>query len=143
VVESVKTILVVEDEPAVKRATVRVLKREGYRVLAASNGEEAVKLSRNHHGKIDLVLCDVIMPGMSGPQAVVHILKRRSDVRVLYMSGYTDEALDRHGVLGDGIPLVHKPFTPQDLISRVKETLVGKTPIPALWDGPRSPSKNH
>jgi hypothetical protein len=46
-------------------------------------------------------------------------------------------------VLGDGIPLVHKPFTPQDLISRVKETLVGKTPIPALWDGPRSPSKNH
>ena len=130
------SVLVVEDEPAVRRATVRVLKREGYWVVSAQNGEEALRVASQHKGEIDLLLTDVIMPGLSGPQAAEKILAERPGVKVLYMSGYTDEALDRYGVLDDGIPLLHKPFTPQSLMSAVKKVLGEKSVMSGTWEPP-------
>ncbi len=130
------TVLVVEDEPAVRRATVRVLKREGYYVLSAQNGEESLRVAEKHRGTIDLLLSDVIMPGLSGPQAAEKILQDRPDVKVLYMSGYTDEALDRYGVLDDGIPLLHKPFTPQSLMTAVKKIIGDGTAGEGTWEPP-------
>jgi PAS domain S-box-containing protein len=118
-----ETILVAEDEPAVRNLARRVLESHGYSVIAASGGEEALAMSRGFDGRIHLLLTDVIMPGMSGPQLADRIASEREDARVLFMSGYTDTAISHHGVLEPGIWYLQKPFSPVGLAEKVREVL--------------------
>ncbi len=117
------TILLVEDEYAVRALCSRVLQAAGYRVLEAADGAQAVELARSHAGPIDLVVTDVVMPGISGRQAADAITGMRPEVRVLYMSGYTDDDILRHGVLRGLVAYLPKPFTPDVLLARVREVL--------------------
>jgi len=118
-----ETILVVEDEGAVLRSTRRVLEQFGYVVLEARDGQEAVMVSRSHDGRIDLVLTDVVMPGPSGRETAEKVLAERPTSKVLYMSGYTDNAIVHHGVLEAGIQFIEKPFSPESLARKVREVL--------------------
>jgi PAS domain S-box-containing protein len=118
-----ETILLVEDEEAVRALTERILKASGYKVLAAKDAEQAVQLSQTYVGAIDLLLTDVIMPGTSGPQLAERLLAVRRQMRVLYMSGYTDTAIVESGVLQAETALLQKPFTPAQLIQTVREML--------------------
>ncbi|HEV8124480.1 MAG TPA: response regulator [Gemmatimonadales bacterium] len=118
-----ETILLVEDEVSVRRLARRVLLSKGYVVLEAANGQEALRLVSEHTGPLDLVLTDVVMPGMSGPEMAERLSREQPGLRVLYMSGYADEAIGRHGVLETGVQFLQKPFTPQDLAQRVREVL--------------------
>lgn len=117
------TILLVEDEYAVRALCSRVLQTAGYRVLEAADGVQAVELARSHAGPIDLVVTDVVMPGISGREAADAITAMRPAARVLYMSGYTDDDMLRHGVLRGLVAYLPKPFTPDVLLTRVREVL--------------------
>ncbi len=118
-----ETILVAEDEPAVRNLARRILEAQGYTVMSAADAEEALALSRAFQGSIHLLLTDVIMPGLSGPQLAHRIIQERSATRVLYMSGYTDAAIVHHGVLEPGIWYLQKPFSPVGLAEKVREVL--------------------
>ena len=118
-----ETILVAEDEPAVRNLARRILVSNGYAVITASGAEEALHVSRHHDGKIHLLLTDVVMPGMSGPQLAAALTTERNDARVLYMSGYTDTTIHHHGVLEPGIFYLQKPFSPSGLAEKVREVL--------------------
>jgi CheY-like chemotaxis protein len=100
-----------------------VLRRSGYHVLEAPGALAALELSRAHPGRIDLLLTDVVMPRMSGRELAERLGPLRPDLSVLYMSGYTDDAVIRHGVLGADTAFLQKPFTPAALVQRVRETL--------------------
>jgi len=117
-----ETILVVEDEEAVRRFACRVLRLNGYRVLEAANGGQAVLLSECHPGEIHLMLTDVIMPQMSGPQLASRLAGNRPLLKVLYMSGYTGDTT-MHGGLGSDVDLIQKPFHPAALTRKVRELL--------------------
>jgi two-component system, cell cycle sensor histidine kinase and response regulator CckA len=116
------TVLVVEDEAGVRHLARDVLRRCGYRVLEASDGSEALRLVEQE-GRIDLLLTDVVMPGMSGAELAEKFRVLRPEARVLYASGYADEALDIHGLPTQGVPYLQKPFEPDDLVRRVRELL--------------------
>ncbi|MCU0595307.1 MAG: transporter substrate-binding domain-containing protein [Desulfobacterota bacterium] len=118
-----ETILIVEDEPMVRNLAVKVLDRYGYHVLSAENGREALESSRGHGGPIHLMLTDVVMPGMSGRELVEMLREVRPEMKVLYMSGYTDDAIVCHGILEKGIAFIQKPFTPEDMARKVREVL--------------------
>jgi signal transduction histidine kinase len=119
-----ETILLVEDEDAVRAVTRQLLERNGYTVLEAPDGREALALvDKRPKPDIDLLLTDVIMPGMSGRELAEHIQSRCPKLRVLYMSGYTDDAVVRHGMLEPGLSYLEKPFRPATLLQKVKETL--------------------
>jgi signal transduction histidine kinase/CheY-like chemotaxis protein len=118
-----ETVLVVEDELAVLDLACRVLKSAGYSVLTAKSGLEALEIVRGHSGPIDLLLTDVVMPRMAGPELARRFRALRPGSRVLYMSGYTGEAVGRQGVLPEGVQLLEKPFTPDVLTARVRKTL--------------------
>jgi PAS domain S-box-containing protein len=120
-----ETILVVEDAPAVRAIIRQVLTRLGYQVLEAHDGESAIALSAKHQGSIDLLLTDVIMPRMGGRVLADQISKQRPGMRVLYVSGYTDDAIVRHGVLEPGVNYLEKPFTPDTLAKKVRGVLEG------------------
>ena len=111
-----ETILVVEDEPAVRRLTCRILTREGYKVLEAADGPRALDTWDAHPSEIDLLLTDVVMPGMSGKE-----LAERLGIEPVFMSGYTDDVMSRHGM--DGLRLVQKPFDAQTLLGAVRSAL--------------------
>jgi CheY-like chemotaxis protein len=118
-----ETILVVDDEPLLRDIIVEMLNPLGYKVLKASHGEEALLVSSKFSGKIDLLLTDVIMPGMNGKEladALVHI---RPETKVIFISGYTDDAIAHHGVLEEGIVLLQKPVTEKMLASKIREVL--------------------
>lgn len=117
------TIMVVEDEDIVRSLARRVLGDYGFDVLEASRGDEALALAELHTGAIDLLLTDVVMPEMNGPQLVQHMIKQRPAIRTIYMSGFTNSELLRHGVEGDDIAFLQKPFSPQGLIDQVNATL--------------------
>ena len=117
-----RTVLLVEDADALRELTKRLLERQGYTVLAAANAEEARQLFMSH-AAIDLLLTDVVMPGASGPDLVIQLLKERPTLKVIYMSGYTDEAIVHHGVLAPGIDFVAKPFTSETLGQKVRDVL--------------------
>jgi CheY-like chemotaxis protein len=119
------TILVVEDNPALSEIARRVLERRGYTVLSAGSPEQALEISRAHKGKIDLLLSDVVMPGQSGPALAGQLTADRPEMRVIHMSGYTDDALIRHGTLLGTTAFLQKPFTPDGLIRKVAEVLSG------------------
>jgi DNA-binding NtrC family response regulator len=100
-----------------------ILESKGYRVLEAEGAEEALHLCRLHAGKIDLMLTDVIMPGMSGRVLAERVAIVCPELPVLYMSGYTDDAIVRHGLLGDMLEFIQKPFTPEGLAMKVRIVL--------------------
>jgi CheY-like chemotaxis protein len=118
-----ETILVAEDEDGVRSLTREVLEKYGYTVLEAANGEEALKVAEQHEGQLDLLLSDVVMPRMGGPELAQALLAKRPSVKVLYMSGYTDHPMVRRGVVNAGVAFLQKPFTPTVLVSRVREVL--------------------
>jgi CheY-like chemotaxis protein len=118
-----ETILIVEDEASVRVVVRQVLERLGYTVLDASDGGLALELAARHHGKIHLLMTDVVMPVLGGRQLTEQLTKLRPETKVLYTSGYTDDAVVRHGVLEAGIPFLQKPFTPDGLARAVRDVL--------------------
>jgi two-component system cell cycle sensor histidine kinase/response regulator CckA len=119
-----ETILAVEDEIEVRKLVAEILKGQGYTVIEASDGEEAVKVSRENAGKkIHLLLTDVVMPGMSGRELAVTLGLQHPTMKILYMSGYTDNAIVHHGVLEEGVNYIQKPFTLDALARKVREVL--------------------
>ena len=118
-----ETVLLVEDAAGVRAVATQVLQRQGYRVLEASDGEDALHLAARHQGAIDLVLTDVVMPRVGGRELAERLLAVRPDTRVLYMSGYTDDSVVRHGILEGGVAYLQKPFSPEGLARRVREVL--------------------
>ncbi len=120
-----ETVLVVEDEEAVRALARRVLMARGYRVLTAASPDEALSLVGDGREKIDLLVTDVVMPGMGGPALAERLVEGRPDLRVLYISGYAEEAIQRHGTLPAGGELLEKPFTAEELTVRVRQVLSG------------------
>jgi two-component system cell cycle sensor histidine kinase/response regulator CckA len=120
-----ETILIIEDDEMVRKYTERVLKGSGYRVLIAANGDEAVRIAGEHEGPIHLMLTDVVMPGMSGQEIEERLRTLRPDIKVLYMSGYTDDAIVDNGVLDKDKMFLQKPFTIDALAGKVREVLGG------------------
>jgi CheY-like chemotaxis protein len=118
-----ETVLLVEDSEAVRAVARQVLERQGYTVLEAPRGDVALALAAAHDGPIHLLLTDVVMPGLSGRQVADQLTELRPDMQVLYASGYTDDAVVRHGVLEAGIAYLQKPFTTATLTRKVRETL--------------------
>ena len=118
-----ETILVVEDEEEVRRLAVRILERHGYRVLEASCVEDALVLCKDCREPIHMVLTDVVMPEMSGPQLAEQLLFLHPQLKVLYMSGYTDNAIVHYGMLKDGVSYIQKPFTIDGLARKMREVL--------------------
>ncbi len=125
-----ETILLVEDEDMVRNLAQTVLQRHGYTVLVARDGAEAVRTSQEHAGPIHLLLSDTVMPGMSGQETADRVATVRRETKVLYMSGYTDEAIVQHGVLAPGAAFIEKPFTPDGLVYKVHQVLNGKDEAP-------------
>ncbi|MEW6368600.1 MAG: GAF domain-containing protein [Acidobacteriota bacterium] len=120
---AVETILVVEDEPALRPVVREILEISGYQVLEAGSGEEAINLSSRYAGSIHLMLTDVVMPGMSGRELAERISAARPDMKVLYTSGHTDDAVIRHGVMEEGMHFLQKPFDLEGLARKVREVL--------------------
>jgi PAS domain S-box-containing protein len=118
-----ETILLAEDEDDVRALTREVLERQGYRVLEASDGLQALQRYEAEGDQIDLVLSDVVMPRMSGRELVDRVRAIRPDMRVLYISGYTEDAIVRHGVRDASTVLLGKPFAPADLLAKIREVL--------------------
>jgi CheY-like chemotaxis protein len=118
-----ETILVVEDEAGIRALVRKILRRQGYEVLEASNGEEALTICRDHPGKIGLLITDVIMPEVGGRELVDRFHALRSDAKVLYVSGYTDDAGIYSGKFPPGTAFLQKPFTLGALLDKVKEVL--------------------
>jgi CheY-like chemotaxis protein len=119
----VETILLVEDDDQVRAVVKSTLKQHGYRVLEARNAGEALLISERHDGPIDLLLSDVVMPQMSGPELAKRLAHTRPTMKVLCMSGYTDDSIVRHGVLEAHVAYLQKPITPVLLTTRVREVL--------------------
>ena len=130
--QGTETILLVEDEVGVRALARDVLTMRGYTVLEATNGSAALRIAAQAAGPIHLLLTDVVMPGLNGRETADRLKVSHPDMRVLYMSGYTDDAIVHHGVLGPGTALLPKPFTPPVLARKVREML----DAPAAPKGP-------
>ncbi|MBV9880486.1 MAG: response regulator [Gemmatirosa sp.] len=126
-----ETILLVEDEDAVRTIVRETLTRRGYRVLSAPDGPRAVEVARDHDGEIDLLLTDVVMPGMNGRELAERLTRQRPGLRVLFMSGYTEDEVLHRGVSADEMALLDKPFTPDALGAHVRAVLDAGRLIPA------------
>ncbi len=126
-----ETILLVEDEESVRRLARRILNGLGYRVLVADNAQEALRLLGQRSGPLDLLLTDVVMPGMSGPELAELVAAEQPGLKVIFMSGYTTESMEQHGVLESGRAFLQKPFTPQALSYLLRQVLTagGIAPI--------------
>jgi PAS domain S-box-containing protein len=118
-----ETILLAEDEDIVRDLVMKVLRAGGYKVLPARDGMEAIRIGDSHKGTIHLLVTDVVMPRMSGRELVGRILPARPQMKVMYMSGYTENAIVHHGVLEEGVEFIQKPFKTTDLVRRVREVL--------------------
>jgi two-component system cell cycle sensor histidine kinase/response regulator CckA len=118
-----ETILLVEDEAALREVVERMLRAMRYKVLKAASGSEALRIGQQYQSEIHLLLTDVVMPQMSGRQLAEQLIGQRPSMRVLYMSGYTDDAIVHHGVLDPGTEFISKPFTSADLARKVRDTL--------------------
>jgi two-component system cell cycle sensor histidine kinase/response regulator CckA len=121
--QGTETVLLVEDADALRKLARSFLVDHGFEVITASNGEEAVQVAMNHNGHIDLLLTDVVMPGMNGRVLADRLLSKRPGLKVVFISGYTDSFIAGHGVLEPGTHLLHKPFTEDALIRKIREVL--------------------
>jgi two-component system cell cycle sensor histidine kinase/response regulator CckA len=121
--EGVETILVVEDDELVRDLIQEVLAPLGYRVLTAATGDEAVKASDSFPGSLDLLLTDVVMPGMNGRQLAEVMRTKRPGIKVLFMTGYTQDALSTQGILEPGVALIHKPLRAGTLTRQIRQVL--------------------
>jgi len=124
-----ETVLLVEDEEAVRRLTHAVLRRNGYEVLTAGDGEEALRTLQQHQGTIHLLLTDVVLPRMGGREIALQVSRLRPEIKVLFTSGYSGRAFAENGTLEPGMAFLPKPFTPEELLRKVREIL--ETPSPA------------
>jgi two-component system cell cycle sensor histidine kinase/response regulator CckA len=131
-----ETILVVEDEETVRKLAVQILRRRGYRVMEALHGGDALLVCERYQGLIDLIISDVVMPGMGGPELIKRLRQVRQDFRVLYMSGYTDESVVTHGIREGEMEFIQKPFSLEELSRKVREVL--DRPHPTLSPNERS-----
>jgi len=122
-----RTILLVEDEEPLRRLVKRILELSRHTVLEARSPADALRIAREHDGPIHLLLTDVVMPGMSGPELAASLQRERPSVPVLYMSGYTDNTIAHHGILGAGTHFIQKPFTLQGLVQRVREVMATRS----------------
>ena len=120
-----ETVLLAEDEAPVRAVARQVLERHGYTVLEAPSAEAALDIAARYSGTIHLLLTDVIMPGLNGRDLATRLADLRPGTRVIFMSGYTDDAVTRHGVLEPGSAYVQKPFTPDGIARKVREVLDG------------------
>jgi PAS domain S-box-containing protein len=118
-----ETILLAEDEVLVRDLVRTVLRSEGYTILEAAHGQEALAIARQHQGSIDLLITDVVMPRMSGRELAAQLSLERKQIKVLFMSGYTDDAVVRHGLLMARVEFLAKPFSPSKLAAKVREVL--------------------
>jgi PAS domain S-box-containing protein len=118
-----ETVLLVEDEPAVREMTQAALQRHGYTVLPAASGDEAIRIARANHGVINVVLTDVVMPGMSGPELVEQLRDEFPDIAALFMSGYTSDAMLRHGIESGETDFLQKPFSTSALAAKLRQVL--------------------
>jgi CheY-like chemotaxis protein len=118
-----ETLLLVEDNDSVRELTVQALRRRGYTVYETRNAEEAIEWSMHAPCRPHLLVTDVVMPGLSGPNLAARLVQQNPELRVLYMSGYTDDATSVQGNFWGGVPLLQKPFTPAQLAERVRITL--------------------
>ncbi len=125
-----ETVLIVEDEPAMREVTRRILSRSGYHVITAGNGLEAIEIVASHLGDIDVLLTDVVMPRMLGKEAADRIRALRPAVKVLFMSGYTQGLLDTQGVVETGVNLIEKPFTEASLLIRLGQIIASSAVAP-------------
>jgi CheY-like chemotaxis protein len=116
-----ETVLVVDDDLAVSEIAEFSLNADGYKVLRASSAQEALQIAESHTGFIDLLITDVVMPGMSGPEVAEKMITLYPQIAILYLSGYTDDAVVRHGLLRAEVNFLQKPFTPLGLAKRVQE----------------------
>jgi CheY-like chemotaxis protein len=123
-----ETVLLVEDEGAVRALGRQALQGSGYTVLEATHGGEALRLCERHRGRIDLLVTDVVMPEVGGRQLAARLAALRPDMRVLFVSGYGEEAVLRPGTPGAGAPFLQKPFTPLDLARKVRAVLDAPAP---------------
>src|SRR5262245_5901660 len=120
-----ETLLIVENESAIRNLLQVALKRNGYTVLAAESGREALEVVRNHAGAIHLLITDVVMPDMDGPELVRQLSTIRPDTRTLFVSGYMDDTLGERGILATNANFIQKPFSPRTIAQRVREILDG------------------
>ena len=118
-----ETVLLVEDEEIVRDLGVRILEGLGYKVMQASNGDEAIARAMEYGDRIDLLMTDVVMPGMHGRELANRLTRIHPETRVLFTSGYTDNAIVHHGVLDEGVSFIGKPYTPSALAKKVREVL--------------------
>ena len=121
--EGTETLLLVEDNDAIREISARALRRRGYTVFEARNAEEALEWSSKAMRRPDILVTDVVMPGLSGPNLAARLIQENPQLRVLYMSGYTDDATEVLGAFWGGVPLLQKPFTPAQLAERVRMAL--------------------
>jgi CheY-like chemotaxis protein len=123
VLQAGETILLVEDEEGVRKLTRHLLELSGYRVLEAAGGEQALEIVAHHQGRIDLLVTDVVMPGMSGPQVARAVQVVYPDIKVLFQSGYTEDTLLRHGIEESRRNFIQKPFRLADLARQIRAVL--------------------
>jgi PAS domain S-box-containing protein len=136
--DGTETILLVEDEPAVREVARRILERHGYRVLVAASPGDALQLCKTHREVIHLLVTDVVMPRLSGPELARQLLLGRPALRVLYVSGYTDGSIESHGVLEPGVSFLQKPFSSDSLANKVRSVLNGDSLKPPSAELPRT-----
>ncbi|MBC2694980.1 MAG: response regulator, partial [Desulfobacteraceae bacterium] len=118
-----ETVLIVEDDDNLRKFAQKALRQHGYKLLVAENGEDALKVCKEYDGQIDLMITDVVMPKMGGRETADRLQPLYSQMKVIYMSGYTNNAIVRHGVLAPELNFLEKPFTPKGLAREVRETL--------------------
>jgi two-component system cell cycle sensor histidine kinase/response regulator CckA len=128
-----ETVLFVEDEESVRELVRDYLGKSGYRVLEAADGIQALEIATAHRGPIHILVTDVVMPRLSGRELVTRITVARPELKILYISGYTDDSIFRHGVLEGGVAFLQKPFNLKDLAQKIRQVLDGE---PAATEAP-------
>jgi len=118
-----ESVLIVEDEGILRNLCVQILERLGYGVLQARNGTEAIAVAQGCDDRIDLLLTDVVMPGMNGSELATQLVLHHPEMKVLFTSGYTEDVISHHGVLAEGVSFIGKPYTPSALARKVREVI--------------------